>query len=133
MPKKKFSPTTLTRDLITQRAQLLRVRVSEQVPFPSFGEDMTVNVKGMTVADKNRLHFYQTVRGRDAMSVIAAICAIDEDGDMVFGETIDEAIERVESLPDAYRADIAAIAATAVRLSGQPADGSDPVEAAEKN
>lgn len=143
MPKKTFSPTPsangdgrkLTRRFITQRAEALRVRQLDEVAVTAFGDDMTVNVKGMTVADKNLLNQMQE-RGHDAMSIVAALCAVDDDGRLVFGDTKAEAVATVEELPEQYRADVAAIALAAMRLSGHAQSVNDDetaVEDAEKN
>lgn len=143
MPKKKFSPTPsangdgrkLSRQFITQRGDMLRPRQMDEVAVSAFGEDMTVNVKGMTVADKNYLNQMQQ-RGHDAMSIVAALCAVDDDGDLVFGATKAEAVETVENLPEYYRADVASIALAAMRLSGHSQslnDDETAVEDAEKN
>jgi hypothetical protein len=127
MPKKKFSPNKLSRQFLTENAGALRVRRETEVPVPAFGDDMTVNVRGLTVADKNLLALLQQ-EGRDVMSVIAALCAVDDDGALVFGESKLTAVDFVETLPEHFRMDIAAISTAALRLSGRPVAPVDDVE-----
>lgn len=127
MPKKKFSHNKLSRQFLTQRANMLSVRQETEIPVPAFGDDATVNVRGMTVADKNLLGLLQQ-QGRDAMSVIAALCAVDDNGSLVFGESKLTAVDFVESLPEHFRLDIAAIATSALRLSGRPVAAGEEAE-----
>ena len=48
------------------------------------------------------------------MSVIAALCAVDDDGALVFGESKLTAVDFVETLPEHFRMDIAAISTAAL-------------------
>lgn len=102
------------------------------VPIPSFGEEMTCTVREMSVGNRNLLALY-TMRGHDAMSVIAALTTIDDDGNLVFGETHQEAVATVEGLREIHRNDIAAIGIEALRLSGAEQDAATAVAEAEKN
>jgi len=123
MPKLKHS---------TLKKKTNPLRTSE-VPIPSFGDDMVCIVREMTVGNRNLLAFH-TMRGHDAMSVIAALSAVDEEGNLAFGRNSQEAIAAVEGLREKHRNDIAAIGMEALRLSGVSEQETETAVAeAEKN
>lgn len=61
-------------------------------------------------------------------TVMAALCAYDDEGNLVFGENYADAVSRVESLPARYSPAIVRIAAAALELAGAAT-----VEDAQKN
>ena len=70
----------------------------------------------------------------DPSSIIAALCARDDKGNLVFGTDADDAITRVHTLPQQYRPCIVFIAGKAVELSGEDeGSGDERVEKAAKN
>jgi hypothetical protein len=129
----------------------MRVRTVADVPVPEFGEGMTVVVKGMTAADRHLLgemngrrlnHFFSDDEHISKLpapefmysgqTVICALCAIDEDGNLVFGRTPREAIKTVSDLPATYSEMIMRIVMQALTLGGG-GDDSTAVDDAEKN
>lgn len=156
MTKKAFTPTpnlngsgTLNYAAIRAKTrEELRVRTVTDVPVPEFGEGMTVIVKGMTTADRHLLgemngrrlnHFFGDNDNAPApefmhsgQTIIAALCAIDENGDLAFGRTPREAIQTVSSLPAHYSEMIMRIVFEALKLGGGETDAA-AVENAEKN
>ena len=129
----------------------LKARREEDVPAPEFAEGFTVIVKGMTAADRHLLgelnnhrlrHFYAPDGGDvdspdlmfSSQCIMAALCAIDEDGSLVFGATPREAIETVAELPAAFTDLIARIVVKAMELtSGTAQDDKEAIDDAEKN
>lgn len=126
---------------------------TEVVEVPEFGVDeqgepLIVHVRGLTVKEQHAMNLYlfdltqngkgyQEARrpGADAAFYFTAVCAHDDEGNMVFGETAVEAIETVSNLPIAYREAINRIALVAMRLSGKAdaINGTGAVSNAEKN
>lgn len=159
MAKKKFSKR-LNLSLIQARPQEeLKVRQAADVPAHEFGEGFTVIVKGMTAADRHILgelnnrrmqHFHAPDMVDEDSNIVndvpapeflfssqcimAALCAIDEEGNLVFGETPREAIRTVSELPAKYTNLIARIVVTAMELTaGAGVDDKTAVDKAEKN
>lgn len=111
-------------------------------------EPFTVNVYPLTVRDKNKLtqltNNFERVTAKDGTvkiaavpnarhdpsSVIAALCCRDDDRNLVFGVDEDDAIARVEGLPERYRPMIVMLATAALRGT---ADANKTVEDAAKN
>lgn len=69
----------------------------------------------MDAAGKTQLRFSST---HQRSTVMAALCAYDDEGKLVFGENYADAVQRVGSLPSHYAPAIVRIAAAAVELSG---------------
>lgn len=73
------------------------------VEVPEFGEGMTVNVHGLTVEQNTmlvrKLHANPKT---SSVPIVAALAARDDNGNLVFGETEEEAIVLVGSLPSKY-------------------------------
>lgn len=120
---------------------------TEVVDVPEFGEGMTVNARPLTVAHHSLLGMYLNAMGVDATknggeppksamaeySVMnAALGAYDDDGNLVFGQTPEEAINRVRSLPAKYGPAIRRISGVVTRLTGSN-NPQRAVEEAEKN
>lgn len=119
---------------------------TEIVEVPEFGEGMTVNARPLTVSYHSLMGMYLAAMGvgtenngetpkhaaAEYQSINAALGSYDDDGNLVFGETPDEAIARVRSLPAVYGPAIRRISAVVTRLTS----ASNPqraVEEAEKN
>lgn len=106
------------------------------VDVPEFGEDMTVTVRELTVRDKQILssQMFGGTMENAAAPIIAALTAIDTKGNLVFGKTRQQAIERVSALPEQYLVAVLRIAQAAIHLtSGKPMDDMQAVDEAEKN
>lgn len=149
MTKATFSKR-LNLSLIKAQPDLV-VRRTEVIPAPEFGEDYTVIVKGMTAADRHLLgelgqrraqHFYaEASSGVDSpefmyssQCIMAALCAVDEEGALVFGATPREAIETVSNLPAAYTDLISRIVVKAMAItSGGVGNDKEAIDDAEKN
>ena len=151
MAKATFTPpkTHINLDLI-KSAGNLAVRQVADVPAPEFGEGCTVIVKGMTAANRHLLgelnrhrmsHFYtdsDDVSSPDlfysGQCIMAALCAIDEEGNLVFGATPREAISTVSNLPAEYSDLVARIVNKAMDLtSGKAQNDGEAIANAEKN
>ncbi|MCB1720030.1 MAG: hypothetical protein KDK05_33330 [Candidatus Competibacteraceae bacterium] len=119
----------------------------EVVEVPEFGEGMTVNARPLTVEYHSLLGMYLAMMGVDSnqnggqppkhaaaayQAMNAALGSYDDDGNLVFGETPDEAIVRVRSLPAQYGPAIRRISAVVTRLTGNN-NPQRSVEEAEKN
>ena len=90
--------------------------------------------------DRNGAEPTLTLKGDyNEMCTVAALCSYDEAGERVFGTSLEDAEERVRSLPNVYRPAIRRIHRKALVLTGleQPtADGrpqTDEATEAEKN
>ncbi|MCA9900636.1 MAG: hypothetical protein KDK05_00560 [Candidatus Competibacteraceae bacterium] len=124
---------------------------TEVVEVPEFGEESTVNVRPLTVHYHALLGMYlnamgydpESFRGKDAhglpssataaySSINAALSSYDDDGNLVFGETPEEAVRLVLSLPAQYAPAISRISAVGTRLSNTQ-NPRRAVEDAEKN
>jgi hypothetical protein len=147
MSKKTILNLAAIRQLPTHKTEVVEVPefgVDEQ------GEPLVVHVRGLTVKEQHAMNLYlfdlrpnangkgyQESRrpGADAAFYFTAVCAQDDEGNMVFGETAVEAIETVSNLPIAYREAINRIALAAIRLSGKAdaLNGTGAVSNAEKN
>jgi hypothetical protein len=112
-------------------------RRTATVDVPEFGDGMQVIVRELTVRDKSVLGAAMTLAGTHelaAAAVIAALCARDEDGGLVFGESRKQAIEYANNLPERFWPAITRISAEAIRLTAGDAETeAEAVEAAEKN
>jgi len=120
---------------------------SEVVDVPEFGEDATVNARGLTVSHYSILGQYMNVMGVDpaknggkpvveAMAeyqvINAALGAYDDDGNLVFGKTPAEAINFARSLPSHYSPAIQRISGAVTRLTAS-SNPQRTVEELEKN
>jgi len=143
---KKKSKTMKTLSLANLPKETVATQ-TEVVEVPEFGEGFTVNARPLTIAHHSLLGMYLNAMGVDATknggqppqaamaeySVMnAALGAYDDDGNLVFGETPDEAIQRVRSLPAQYGAAIRRISGVVTRLTGN-ANPQRTVEDLEKN
>jgi antitoxin component YwqK of YwqJK toxin-antitoxin module len=111
----------------------------EFVETPEFGNDesgdpLGVNAHEMTVHKKNVLSsfankFYEengelkTKQSleHDSACIIAAICSYDDNGNLVFGVDYEDAIGRVEALPEKYRPAVFRIMTTVLKLTADNA------------
>lgn len=98
------------------------------VEVPEFGDGMTVNVRGLNVELNSLLVRKLHANPRaSSLPIVVALATYDDDGNFVFGETPDEAIETVRALPNKYFNAVMRIFNTATDLmSSKPG-------AAEKN
>ena len=119
----------------------------EVVEVPEFGEGMTVNARPLTVEYHSLLGMYLAMMGVDSnqnggqppkhaaaayQAMNAALGSYDDDGNLVFGETPEEAVRLVLSLPAQYAPAISRISAVGTRLSNTQ-NPRRAVEDAEKN
>lgn len=143
MSKKKIMKTLSLANLPKETA----ATQTEVVDVPEFGDGFSVNARPLTVAHHSLLGMYLNAMGmnadqnggeppRHAMAqysvMTAALGAYDDDGSLVFGETPDEAIARVNSLPAQYSTAIRRISAVVTRLTGT-VNQQRSVEELEKN
>lgn len=124
--------STLNRNLI----QVKPVE-AEVVPVPEFGtaddgSEYTVNVRPLTVQSQGIFTRYLLQHpNSDPSAVLAAIHAVDDDGNLVFGETVEDAVEMLSTLPSEYRTAVMRMSSTA--LGDFIKSGNEAVDAAEKN
>lgn len=107
-----------------------------EIDVPEFGDDMQVIVRELTVRDKQILssQMFGGTMNNAAAPIIVALTTIDTKGNLVFGRSRQEAIERVSGLPESYLPAVLRIAQTAIHLtSGKPMDDMEAVDEAEKN
>lgn len=107
-----------------------------EVDVPEFGEDAQVIVRELTVRDKQILssQMFGGLMENAAAPIIVALTAIDTKGNLVFGKTRQQAIERVSGLPEQFLPAVLRIAQAAIHLtSGKPMDDVQAVDEAEKN
>lgn len=143
MSKKNKTFRTLSLSTLPKVSAALETEVVE---VPEFGEGMTVNARPLTVSYHSLLGMYLAAMGVDGsngdgppkqaaaeyQSMNAALGSYDDEGNLVFGKTPDEAIARVRNLPATYGPAIRRISAVVTRLT----NASNPqraVEEAEKN
>lgn len=121
------------KDLINRRLR------KEEIAVAEFGEGVTTFVKEISVADKGLIAHYAQQYESNAASVIAALCAINDKEELVFGVNKKTAVEFVSELPEEYSPAILRIAAKALELSARVSpDGgemtdAEMVDSAEKN
>lgn len=127
------------------------VDVSQWFGEDENGDPYTINVFPLTVFKKNLLqktvNDYEKITKpdgtetiglvpnmrHDASCVIAAICSYDDDEQLVFGIDYQDAIERVEAMPEKYRMMVLALSSAAIKLTGGTTDSKTGVEEAKKN
>lgn len=116
---------------------------TENVPVAEFGTDDTgqpwvVLVRAMTVADRaflgNLMSAGQAAGSHSATAIIAALSAVDDGGELVFGANRMEAVLNCEKFPAGIAAALERIAEVALRLSRAGAENdSAAVMQAKKN
>lgn len=135
--------TSLTRHLLPTGGEELPV-----LAVPSFGLDdednpYTVNVRPLTVAQWGEIYRRgfnlqssesdgKLVAVRrdefDEVCFVAACCAVDDQGKLVFGRDRYEAYEMTRNLPRRHRDDLVAIHHLAMDLSGEEVPELDRIE-----
>jgi hypothetical protein len=125
----------------------------ERVDVPEFGtvdnEPYYVFVRGLTAYEWGQLmrlaynledvsrengQILTTRRADyDEICLVAAMCSADSKGRLIFGETVDDATEKVMNMPREYRPAFVRIHNVALELSGLKLGKDDSVEVAEKN
>lgn len=141
-----------TKTFLTLQSIPELVMTHEEVALPEFGEDengeaFVVYVRPLTVLTNNLLTKYMNTftinedgnldrkvnRDRDEPCIIAALHTYDGDGNLVFGVDYEDAINRVESLPPAYRPAIYRISQSAIEQAKVEKGSKTAVEMARKN
>ena len=111
----------------------------EEIDVPEFGEGVTTFVKEINVADKGLIAHDSQQYETNAASVIAALCAINDKEELVFGVNKKSAVQFVSELPEEYSPAIIRIASKALELSarvspnGVEMTDAEMVDSAEKN
>lgn len=98
-------------------------RRAKLVELPEFGVDQdgqtfSVVVRELTVADRLFLATYLRDRPEGALVVVAALAAMDEEGELVFGPDQRGAVAMCESLPAGYMPALQRIAEAALENVG---------------